>query len=971
MLIDGTTQPGFAGTPLIALSGLLSGSSAPLAISGREVSIRGLAMGRVAIVPTTDENLIAVLAGGGLTSQLSLRDSQSNILVQSEGVSPGSPNPVIDEHLAAGDYSLALDGGAGPGTFTLTTLLTPAATPFQPIPVGSGVDAIVAGDFNGDGRLDLAVANGGSLDTNGNPIPGTSSVSVLLGNGDGTFQPQITYAVGTDPLAIVAGDFTNNGRLDLAVANGGSFDTNGNPIPGTSSMSVLLGNGDGTFQPQVVYAVGSYPDAIAAGDFTGDGHVDLAVANQGSPPNYHGTVSILLGNSDGTFQPQVPYAVGSFPNAIVAGYFTGDGRTDLAVTNENDDTVSVLLGNGDGTFQPQVIYAVGTFPNALVAGDFTGNGRTDLAVANLGDNTVSVLLGNGDGTFQPQVTYSVGLSPDTLVVGDFTGDGRADLAVANQGDSFVSLLLGKGDGTFQPQVTYTVGESPDGIVAGDFTGDGRTDLAVANGDNTVSVLLGNGDGTFQMTQQSATGSNPYAVVTGDFNGDGRLDLATANAGTNTISILLGNNDGTFQTQKEFTVGLPPAETDGTLLPWPIEAISMVAGDFNGDGRLDLAVAGEGVAKSGKDIVPGNVSLLLGDGDGTFQSPMPVTAPEFLFPYSLVRGDFNGDGKLDLAFIDGGSTPFGGTVPASVDVLLGNGDGTFQAPHRYVVGGYPCDLVAGDFTGDGKLDLAFAYYNSNVISVMSGNGDGTFQPPEKIAVGTYVVSLAAGDFNDDHKLDLVAGGYNYDPVTNAVFYQVLPLLGNGDGIFQPGKASAVETYPQTLLAGDSNDDGKLDLVIGNSGNDLLYNAVSDQALLLLGNGDGTFQTTEQVVAGIHGGALAAGDFTGDGRLDLAAANIYSNDVSVAIGNGDGAFEDPGQLATTPRATPLLADVNSDGTNDVFVIDGAGDILYRQGIPGQPGTFEPPVTINPGAPSRDIAWVPDTNVGAVLASVDAQR
>ena len=326
----------------------------------------------------------------------------------------------------------------------------------------------------------------------------------------------------------------------------------------------------------------------------------------------------------------------------------------------------------------------------------------------------------------------------------------------------------------------------------------------------------------------------------------------------------------------------------------------------------------------------------------------------------MRGDFNGDGKLDLAFIDGGSTPFGGTVPASVDVLLGNGDGTFQAPHRYVVGGYPCDLVAGDFTGDGKLDLAFAYYNSNVISVMSGNGDGTFQPPEKIAVGTYVVSLAAGDFNDDHKLDLVAGGYNYYPVTNAVFYQVLPLLGNGDGIFQPGKASAVETYPQTLLAGDSNDDGKLDLVIGNSGNDLLYNAVSDQALLLLGNGDGTFQTTEQVVAGIHGGLLpqAISPVTAGStspRLTFTRTTFPWRSAMAMVhlrprpARHHPSFHAPVSRRERRRHRRCLRDRR-----------GRRHPL-PPGIPGQPGSFEPPVTINPGFPSRDITWVTDTNQG----------
>ena len=471
VLIDGTTQPGFAGTPLIAFGNPSPGSPGPFTISGGDVTIRGLAVDSVTIDATSAGFLIADLHSQGQSNQLSLLNTPGQVVVHSDGLSAADTDAAIAEHLAGGDYSLDGDSTGGPGTAIWTILLTPTSASFQAIPVGAKPSAIVAGDFTGNGQLDLAIANSGD-----------DTVSVLLGNGDGTFEPQVTYAVGSDPDAIVAGDFTGDGHLDLAVANGGD-----------DTVSVLLGNGDGTFEPQVTYAVGSVPDAIVAGDFTGDGHLDLAVANSGDI-----TVSVLLGNGDGTFEPQVTYAVRSDPDAIVAGDFTGNGRLDLAVANYFDNTVSVLLGNGNGTFQPQITYTVGYYPDAIVAGDFTGNGQLDLAVANGGDDTVSVLLGNGDGTFQPQVTYAVGLDPGAIVAGDFTGDGHLDLAVANGGEDTVSVLLGNGDGTFEPQVTYAVGSSPDGIVAGDFTGNGRLDLAVANsGDNTVSVLLGNGDGTFQ------------------------------------------------------------------------------------------------------------------------------------------------------------------------------------------------------------------------------------------------------------------------------------------------------------------------------------------------------------------------------------------------------------------------------------------------------------------------------------------
>ena len=166
-----------------------------------------------------------------------------------------------------------------------------------------------------------------------------------------------------------------------------------------------------------------------------------------------------------------------------------------------------------------------------------------------------------------------------------------------------------------------------------------------------------------------------------------------------------------------------------------------------------------------------------------------------------------------------------------------------------------------------------------------------------------------------------------------------LLGNGDGTFQPQVTYAVGSIPIAIVAGDFTGDGHLDLAVANS-------RAATTVSVLLGNGDGTFQPQVTYAVGTDPDAIVAGDFNGDGRLDLAVANSSSNDVSVLLGNGDGTFVDPGQFATTPHATPLVADVNGDGTDDVLVVDGAGNILYRQGIPGQPGTFEPPVTVNPG-------------------------
>src|SRR6267143_1107003 len=293
------------------------------------------------------------------------------------------------------------------------------------------------------------------------------------------------------------------------------------------------------------------------------------------PPAYACTGTLLL--------PGVPEpSVGRNPTSVTAGDFNGDGKLDLAVTNEGSNNVSVLLGNGDGTFQAAVSYPAGSGPVSVTSGDFNGDGKADLVVANpgAGSNSVSVLLGNGDGTFQAAVSYPAGSVPFSVTSGDFNGDGMLDLAVTNEGSNNVSVLLGNGDGTFRAAADYSVGAQPFSVTAGDFNGDGKPDLAVANaGSNNVSVLLGNGDGTFQAAVSYGVGSSPVSLVSGDFNGDGKLDLAAANESGNNVSVLLGNGDGTFPS---------PASYGAGLQPW-----SVTSADFNGDGKPDLAVVNNG------------------------------------------------------------------------------------------------------------------------------------------------------------------------------------------------------------------------------------------------------------------------------------------------------------------------------------------------------------------------------------------
>ena len=658
-------------------------------------------------------------------------------------------------------------------------------------------------------------------------------------------------------------------------------DFNGDRIPdlavtnySDNTVSILLGQPNGTFANKVDYATGVQPGALVAADFNGDGKVDLAVLNESAQ-----TVSILLGNGNGTFQSHVDYHVGISPLGIVAASFTASGYMDLAVANWNDSTVSILLNNGNGTFQTQTLVSVAPNPQSIASGDFNADGKVDLITASADPGIVSVLLSNGNGTFTRVDSPSGVLGPDftSVISGDFTPAAHLDAVVSSRNSSQLFLLLGDGNGGFQQPVPLL---PPLGfyapittMIAADLNQDGKLDLA-ANGD-ALFVLFGNGGGSFRPPIIVPTAGEIDAFAQAiDVNQDGNIDITAVDGTINAVKILLGR-------------GAIPSYTD---LPYDTLAPDgTVVADFNGDGKPDIAVAQA-------NFPTGKLAVELGKGNGTFEKPItsPMGGEGINNNELMIPADFNADGRPDLLVLDDYTTGF--------YISLGNGDGTFQPAVNTPLSYRVDDLATADFNGDGKADVAVTadVIGGGTLNIFLSNGDGTFRTGAQYSVGFYSY-VAAADMNNDGKVDLILASFG-SPLTL--------FLGNGDGTFQPPIQGPSATYNSNLVLRDFNNDGRVDVAVGT------YGGIA----FLAGIGDGTFSGPVYSDSTLlFCCQLTAGDFNGDGKLDLVTNGAINNrEADVMIGNGAGTFGPlipygpPGQLFTRNL---VAGDFNADGIDDL--------------------------------------------------------
>ena len=671
-------------------------------------------------------------------------------------------------------------------------------------PMGGVGFSMVSGDFNRDGKPDVAVA----------VLQGTNTVLVFLGRGDGTLEAPLKYTPVAFPRSIQFADMNGDGTDDLLVndtvtlwvlsGNGNGTFQNGVEVPGLGGPFVATGrfnsdtipdlviaqsiflrvrnsNPDGTFKADGTFTIDTQesPVSVATGDMNGDGSDDIVAGTAGTS---HGSIAVLLGRGDGVFIPAPATPAGTNNSLVLLGDLNRDGRKDVVV-GDYAGSVTTYLGRGDGTLRYNSVYSVGAQLTGMSLADFDGDGTNDLAVAT--GKAVSILLGREGGDFIPAPIHDGLWLSVAVAAADFNADGKADLASnVESGSQRLGITFGRGDGTFAVAAHYPVGLNPQSVALGDLNGDRLPDMAVANlGSDNVSVLLNRGDGAFQPTANYTTPQAPQGLAIADLDRDGINDIfVTTVTGTNQLSVLRGNGDGTFQAATRY----------GMFGGGPIGV-----GDFNGDGRLDALA----------NSLLGGMQVQLGNGSGGF-APGPGGPGLNAFgagPATLAIGDLNSDTRLDFVLADS----FGGTV----GVCLGKGDGSFQPPVSYAAGTNAQSVVLTEVNSDGKADLVVANSGSFLgddgsVAVLLGAGDGTFEPATHYLAGADPLFVTAGDVNGDGKIDLTVRGQ--------LGFGMAVLLGTGDGTFgRPAYfSSRNDAVIPAMAMADLNDDGRLDAVLLN-------------------------------------------------------------------------------------------------------------------------------------------------------------
>lgn len=744
--------------------------------------------------------------------------------------------------------------------------LTPAASAQQFVSsqkVVSTMSAPIYGvaDFNSDGRLDFLTGN-----------------TLMLQNSNGTFTPkQLTSVTSAYEQSVVA-DLNGDGKTDIVTVNSAPEDDQGQPV-GNATLTIYLGNGNATFSVKSPIALAGdiLGVWVLVSDVNHDGKPDIVTVS--SDQYGDAFLQTFLNAGSGNFTAGPTYGGGLIGgNLFVAADFNGDGIPDLAVKNNFE--LQILTGNGDGSFTPGATYNMN--PVAVGVGDFNKDNHPDLVVATPQSGTI--LLGQGNGTFTTGATLNTEfftnvsssqtasfdqVVPANVYVGDLNKDGKLDIAITLQSDTaVVATYFGNGNGTFGNPKAFNVGGAWGTVSStfADFNKDGNLDvLTIASATGVAAIAQGDGTGGFKAPVISQT-PNSASIVTADFNGDGIDDIAVVNeplcttCTTTSVTVFLATGKNYFQAPVTYTI--------------PVNRGMIAAGDINNDGRIDLVVARNpqlinnhytnGTSNSYDDI-----AVLLGRGDGTFETAVGYhllgapTAGTLNSQVYLV--DVNKDGKLDLI--------------GDWGVALGKGNGQFGPP--IALPSTISDIVAlapGDFNNTGTIGLAVATntYNATLLSytspgnlyVLAGYSNGSFHVVNQKSLPAYATALITADLNDDHRTDILyttISGYG-GPTPQLTLMVELSVTGNyGFSSTNYAIAAPPINTNSTLLTGDFNRDGKMDVAIPG----LFLNA--GDLVLLPGTGGGALNNSPQYYQGSINQAVVL-DVNGDGAPDIVGTTV---------------------------------------------------------------------------------------------------
>ncbi|OUJ70032.1 FG-GAP-like repeat-containing protein [Hymenobacter crusticola] len=752
----------------------------------------------------------------------------------------------------------------------------------QEVSLGGTLLRVALGDVDSDGDLDLLTTNSSGF------------VNVRLNDSAGTFSGTTNVPVGGYAYSLATGDVDKDGDLDLVIGNFYNFG-GGND---NTTVSVRLNKGDGTFSGNQEVLIGASIQKVELGDVDGDGDLDLLAANL---LNASGAVSVRLNNGSGTFSGVQEVAVLQ-PSGLAIGDVDGDGDLDLLTSSNASSGASIRLNQAVAApsisgISPAIspvgstvvitghdfLNTTGITFNGVAATSFVLSSTTQLTVtipagATSGPVVVTTNVGASNGfqftvgpllsivTFNParNATAAPPTTPVALTFNRELSTSAATLgalkvfSTQSGGQKAGTASVGGNTLTFTPSAGFKPGETVFSTVTTAVTSSGNQSF-LAPYVFQFTAATAPAAGIFGGTLEASVGTNPQSVAIGDVDGDGDLDLLTANnlynsASTSTVSVRLNNGSGIYTGMQEVRVGTGP--------------YSVKLADVDGDGDLDLVTAN---ASSGQS---NTISVRLNNGSGLFSGTQNMSVGNL--PHDIALGDVDGDGDVDLLVAN--YVTFGPNYEtnSTVSVRLNNGSGIFSTTGQdVVVGPRPLHLALGDVDKDGDLDFVTANSSGTTASVRLNNGTGTFSGTQEVTVGFSPQDIVLGDVDRDGDLDLLTANY-YDytnPADNFTNSTVGVRLNDGNGIFSGTQQVWVGQGASSIVLGDANGDGDLDLFATNN--------LTRNIGVRLNNGTGTFSGLQQVAVGINPAGITLGDVDGNGTLDILVANNSSNTVSVRL------------------------------------------------------------------------------------------